>query len=190
MGSFQNDVGENIIINEQEKSSLELIVEQIMDVAFEEAKKDFPELEADLIIFETTNTDSIFCGQNSITSISACAVGNAAEVFVRINQLFGYLNEFDAALYAVPHEVGHVIQGSLGLLDDYVENQAFRELQSDCIAGHYFKTLDPTDRQIERQIILMSNIGDLGTHGSAEDRVKFWNIGLEQGVDKCIEMKP
>ena len=137
-----------------------------------------------LIVFDGASTDAKLCGAGSITAISACG----DEIFIRPAQLSRYTDPRAAAVYATAHEIGHTIQFQGGHLADYRTNGPFRELQSDCITGALVANEGATDAEIVRGVELLSSIGDLATHGSADERVTFARYGADNGVQACLSL--
>lgn len=108
----------------------------------------------------------------------------------------GYQQIGDAWVYVIiAHEWGHAIQARLGR--GWVSRDA--ELQADCLAGATLQgltrdpgglTIEPGDnREIENALVLVadkyawSNSHD---HGSAEQRVNAYNMGVGGGVAACF----
>ncbi len=130
--------------------------------------------------------------------------------FEELSRRFGAPGDF-AQGYVIAHEVGHHVQNLLGVMDQFGQQQramdaASRnamsvrlELQADCFAGiwgHYVQgqqKLDPGD--IEEGLKAASAVGDdqiqkrtrgyvvpeSFTHGSAEQRVRWFRTGFESG---------
>jgi uncharacterized protein len=112
-----------------------------------------------------------------------------------------------AEAYVVAHEIGHHVQNLLGITDQVERSGSNRasvrlELQADCLAGVWAsrnrKILDPGD--IDEALNAASMIGDdrlqmqtrgyvvpeSFTHGTSEQRSKWFNAGFEQGsVSAC-----
>jgi predicted metalloprotease len=119
-----------------------------------------------------------------------------------------------AAAYVVAHEVGHHVQNLLGIMDRVMQERqrvsksesnalsVRTELQADCFAGvwahHAKQSLEPGD--IEEAINAATAIGDdklqeqsqgrvvpdSFTHGSSEQRVRWFKTGFESGqVRSC-----
>jgi predicted metalloprotease len=121
-----------------------------------------------------------------------------------------------AQAYVVAHEVGHHVQNLMGIMEQFDQQQqrsdgrtrnalSMRlELQADCFAGIWGASaqkrnlLDPGD--IEAGLRAAAAVGDdqiqrhtqgmvvpeSFTHGSSEQRVKWFRTGLETGdVRKC-----
>lgn len=122
--------------------------------------------------------------------------------FEELDARFGAPGDF-AQAYVVAHEVGHHVQAVLGLFPDTRDNatQVRVELQADCFAGiwaHQARAeagfLETGD--IEEGLAAASAIGDdrlqreaqgyvvpeTFTHGSSEQRVRWFRRGLEAGT--------
>lgn len=138
------------------------------------------------IVFDQPHTDSVGCGEQSISGISMCG----REAFMKPAQLYTYPDPETAVDYSVCHEEAHNIQQQKGLLLDYAEHFAFRELQGDCVCGALDATFDPTRKEIEEFENLMTAIGDLATHGTAGQRVEFYRVGLYGGLEECLAKTP
>ena len=127
---------------------------------------------------------------------------------------FGAPGDF-AQAYVIAHEVGHHIQNQLGIMEE-VQNAQQRadsqaeanqlsvmlELQADCLAGiwgyHAERSRDVLESgDVEEGLNAASSIGDdrltqgrvspdSFTHGTSEQRVKWFRAGLESGdIDSC-----
>ena len=114
-----------------------------------------------------------------------------------------------AQAYVIAHEVGHHIQNKLGIMEDVQSNGSRQdsinlELQADCFAGLWAHSI--RDRgvfeqgEIQEAIDAAAAVGDdriqkkttgrinpeTWTHGSSEERVRWFNIGFETGqVSAC-----
>jgi uncharacterized protein len=135
--------------------------------------------------------------------------------FRQIRATAGDDGEF-ARAYAISHEVGHHIQHKLGLLDKVRQRQQVVskeesnalqvrvELQADCLAGvwgHFTAKRNLIDRNdLKRAMETAAQIGDdylqkqsrgyvmpeTFTHGSSEQRVEWFTIGLKSGdINTC-----
>ena len=127
---------------------------------------------------------------------------------------FGAPGDF-AQAYVIAHEVGHHVQNQLGIMEE-VQNAQQRadsqaeanqlsvmlELQADCLAGiwgyHAERSRDVLESgDVEEGLNAASSIGDdrltqgrvspdSFTHGTSEQRVKWFRAGLESGdIDSC-----
>ncbi len=121
-----------------------------------------------------------------------------------------------AQAYVIAHEVGHHVQKQLGIMDKVQSEQSNnpsqanelsikQELQADCFAGlwaHSIKDLGvfESDEEITEALDAAAAVGDdriqsstqgrvtpeNWTHGSSEDRVKWFNTGYQTGsVSSC-----
>lgn len=128
--------------------------------------------------------------------------------FGELDRRFGAPGDF-AQAYVIAHEVGHHVQNLIGVFDQVRQRRASRadanalsvqqELQADCFAGvwgHYAAkrgVLHPGD--VEEGLNAAAAIGDdriqrktqgqvspeSWTHGSSEQRVRWFRTGLESG---------
>jgi len=135
--------------------------------------------------------------------------------FDRLAQNFGVSGDF-AAAYVIAHEVGHHVQNLLGIMDQVAQRRARSdpatanalsvrlELQADCFAGvwgHYANRRGLLDFGDPKEAIgAASAIGDDNlqrrsqgyvvpdafTHGSSEQRVRWFRTGFESGdPERC-----
>ncbi len=135
--------------------------------------------------------------------------------FVRLKKWFNAPGDF-AQAYVIAHEVGHHVQNLLGVLsrvtrlekDNPANAKSYSvrlELQADCLAGvwiavtdNMYQRLEPGD--IEEGLNAASQLGndtiqkrtkgyvvaDSFTHGSAEQRVRWFKTGYQAGtVQAC-----
>jgi predicted metalloprotease len=132
--------------------------------------------------------------------------------FQQLSQRFGAPGDF-AAAYVIAHEVGHHVQNLLGTMDKYEAAGIQRgdprarnamsvrlELQADCYAGVWGfyaakrNLLDPGD--VEEGLRAASAVGDDNitkgrvspdafTHGSAEQRKRWFSTGFKEGSIKA-----
>jgi len=134
--------------------------------------------------------------------------------FEELARRFGAPGEF-ARAYVIAHEIGHHVQNQIGITEkvaqkrgrDAARNNALSvlvELQADCFAGvwgHFAKTrnlLEPGD--VESGLAAAAAIGDdrlqrqargsvspeSFTHGSSEQRVRWFRTGLDSGeIRQC-----
>jgi predicted metalloprotease len=130
--------------------------------------------------------------------------------FQELSQRFGAPGDF-ARAYVIAHEVGHHVQKLLGILDTVQAQQARaddstrkalsvrQELQADCLAGvwgHYTAKRGLIDQaDIASGLNAAAQIGDdrmqrrmqgtvvpeAFTHGSSEQRVRWFQRGLQSG---------
>ena len=135
--------------------------------------------------------------------------------FQELSQRFGAPGDF-ARAYVIAHEVGHHVQNQLGLMDEVqrrvagaperVRNQLSvrQELQADCLAGVWGHSAAKRglidQRDVEQGIAAAMAVGDdrlqrraqgyvvpeAFTHGSSEQRARWFRIGLESGdIRQC-----
>jgi len=135
--------------------------------------------------------------------------------FRELSQRFGAPGDF-ARAYVIAHEVGHHVQNQLGLMRQVQERSANagertrnalsvrQELQADCFAGvwgHSAQARGALDtRDIEQGLAAAASVGDdrlqqqargyavpeSFTHGSSEQRVRWFRIGLASGdLHRC-----
>jgi predicted metalloprotease len=87
------------------------------------------------------------------------------------------------------HEWGHHVQFHLDPLAGFGVSSVSVEQQADCLAGAYLADalardwIDETDLDIAWQLVLDS--GDSVTHGTASDRLKAIERGLDDGPPGC-----
>lgn len=121
-----------------------------------------------------------------------------------LTQRFGAKGGDLAEAYVIAHEVGHHAQNQLGILqkaqDGTQENAIALELQADCFAGAWAKSIDEsgllTPNEIKEAMDAAAAVGDdriqqkvegrvnpeAWTHGSSEDRVYWFNQGFLSGT--------
>ncbi|HET9761996.1 MAG TPA: neutral zinc metallopeptidase [Casimicrobiaceae bacterium] len=135
--------------------------------------------------------------------------------FRDLSQRFGAPGDF-ARAYVIAHEIGHHVQNQLGLMQKVQERSANasertrnalsvrQELQADCFAGvwgHSAQQRGALDtRDIEQGLAAASSVGDdrlqqqsrgyavpeSFTHGSSEQRVRWFRVGLSTGdLNRC-----
>jgi predicted metalloprotease len=135
--------------------------------------------------------------------------------FQELTQRFGAPGDF-ARAYVIAHEIGHHVQNQLGLMDDLQRKTAgaserFRnevsvrqELQADCLAGVWGNSAAKRGlidtRDVEQGIAAAMAVGDdrlqqrsrgyvvpeQFTHGSSEQRAKWFKVGLSTGdIRQC-----
>ena len=140
--------------------------------------------------------------------------------FQELSQRFGAPGDF-ARAYVIAHEVGHHVQNQLGLMDDVqrktaraseqVRNEVSvrQELQADCLAGVWGNSAAKRNlidaRDVESGIAAAMAVGDdrlqqrsqgyvvpeAFTHGSSEQRAKWFKIGLVSGdIRQCNTFAP
>ncbi len=132
-----------------------------------------------------------------------------------LDRRFGAAGDF-AQAYVIAHEVGHHVQNTLGIAERVREAQQRRpssanalsvrmELQADCLAGAWAHDLsgrgrlDPGD--VEEGLRAAAAVGDdriqraatgrvqpeRFTHGSAEQRARWFRTGFEAGDAKACD---
>jgi hypothetical protein len=130
-----------------------------------------------------------------------------------LRENFGAPGDF-AQAYVIAHEVGHHVQNQLGIMEDVQNEQqqasqveanrlsVMLELQADCLAGvwgyHAERSRDVLESgDVEEGLNAASSIGDdrltqgraspdSFTHGTSEQRVAWFNTGLQSGdVNDC-----
>lgn len=130
--------------------------------------------------------------------------------FEELERRFGAEGGDVAEAYVIAHEVGHHVQNELGIMAEVQSSQQYNrdsanelsiklELQADCFAGvwaHSVAELGVFEQgEIEEAIDAAEAVGDdriqenttgeinpeTWTHGSSEQRVEWFNRGLESG---------
>jgi predicted metalloprotease len=130
-----------------------------------------------------------------------------------LRENYGAPGDF-AQAYVIAHEVGHHVQNQLGIMEEVQNEQqqvseveanrlsVMLELQADCLAGvwgyHAERARDVLESgDVEEGLNAASSIGDdrltqgrvspdSFTHGTSEQRVSWFNTGLESGdVNDC-----
>jgi endonuclease YncB( thermonuclease family) len=103
-----------------------------------------------------------------------------------------------AWVYVIAHEWGHHVQGQLGLLSSLDYNIEI-ELQADCLAGTFAGNAEgediPTEEDLSAAFFLASLGGDpagtefddLRAHGTSEQRTDAFALGLDGGLDACMD---
>jgi predicted metalloprotease len=130
--------------------------------------------------------------------------------FDELSRRFGAPGDF-AQAYVIAHEFGHHVQDVLGTMDQVQgggnsNEQSIRlELQADCLAGMWGNWVmthpdqsdveSITDEDVREGLTAAAAVGDdriqeqatgtidkeSWTHGSSEQRMKWFNIGFKQG---------
>jgi uncharacterized protein len=135
--------------------------------------------------------------------------------FDELSRRFGAPGDF-AQAYVIAHEFGHHVQDVLGTMDQVKgsgnsNEQSIRlELQADCLAGMWANWVmahpdqanveSITDQDVREGLTAAAAVGDdriqeqatgtidreSWTHGSSEQRMKWFNVGFKQGsLDAC-----
>lgn len=135
--------------------------------------------------------------------------------FQELSQRFGAPGDF-ARAYVIAHEIGHHVQNQLGLMDEVRRKTASaservrselsvrQELQADCFAGVWGNSAAKRNlidaRDVDSGIAAAMAVGDdrlqqrsrgyvvpeAFTHGSSEQRARWFKIGLESGdIRQC-----
>jgi predicted metalloprotease len=135
--------------------------------------------------------------------------------FDELSRRFGAPGDF-AQAYVIAHEFGHHVQDVLGTMDQVQgsgnsNEQSIRlELQADCLAGMWANWVmghpdqanveSITDQDVREGLTAAAAVGDdriqeqatgtidreSWTHGSSEQRMKWFNVGFKQGsLDAC-----
>ena len=135
--------------------------------------------------------------------------------FQELSQRFGAPGDV-ARAYVIAHEIGHHVQNQLGLMDEVqrktagaserVRNEMSvrQELQADCLAGVWGNSAAKRNlidaRDVESGIAAAMAVGDdrlqqrsrgyivpeAFTHGSSEQRARWFKIGLNSGdIRQC-----
>lgn len=135
--------------------------------------------------------------------------------FQDLSQRFGAPGDF-ARAYVIAHEIGHHVQNQLGLMNEVqrktagaserVRNEMSvrQELQADCLAGVWGNSAAKRNlidaRDVDSGIAAAMAVGDdrlqqrsrgyvvpeAFTHGSSEQRAKWFKIGLSSGdIRQC-----
>lgn len=135
--------------------------------------------------------------------------------FDELQRRFGGSSGDVAQAYVIAHEAGHHVQNQLGTMDQAVQAQqsdpeqanvysTALELQADCYAGIWMNSISAEGilepGEIKQAIDAASAVGDdhiqktqtgttnpeTWTHGSSEQRVKWFNTGYSTGkVSSC-----
>ncbi len=112
-----------------------------------------------------------------------------------------------AEAYVISHEVGHHVQNQLGIMEEAQQDQGSAiklELQADCFAGLWASSIKNLGvfepGEINEALDAAAAVGDdriqksiegsvhpeTWTHGSSEDRVKWFSTGFDSGsVASC-----
>ncbi len=124
--------------------------------------------------------------------------------FAELQQRFQAKGGDVAEAYVIAHEVGHHVQGELGVLEqarqqNTQESSIAIELQADCYAGSWANSISHLGvfeaNEINEAIDAAAAVGDdriqqsvngqvspeTWTHGSSEDRVQAFTTGFESG---------
>lgn len=124
--------------------------------------------------------------------------------FVQLQQQFGAQGGDVAEAYVIAHEVGHHVQHQLGTLEQVQQNNTQNnaislELQADCYAGVWAYSIRDLGvfgpNEITEAMDAAAAVGDdriqqsvtgqvspeSWTHGSSEDRVRWFTTGYESG---------
>ena len=169
---------------------------------------------ATLVLFKTA-TQSPCGGASEATGPFYCPADKKVYLdtafFTTLQDQLGAGGDF-AAAYVVAHEVGHHVQGELGILGqaNQIRSQVSQaesneisvriELQADCLSGIWAReaarTLGTVERgDLEEAMNAAAQIGDdtlqrnagrrpmpdSFTHGSSEQRMRWFQIGLQSG---------
>jgi predicted metalloprotease len=159
-----------------------------------------------LVLFRTA-TDSACGGATSEIGPHYCSEDTTIYLdetfFDELTNRFGAQGGDVAQAYVISHEVGHHVQHLLGNLDKAMQDNASSvkiELQADCYAGIWANSikdkgiLEPGE--IREAMDAASSVGDdriqksvqgyanpeTFTHGTSEERVKWFTRGYTQGT--------
>jgi predicted metalloprotease len=103
-----------------------------------------------------------------------------------------------APVTIIAHEWGHLVQADLGILDSSRYTIDI-ELQADCFAGAYAKHAGEEglleEGDLDEGVNNLYKAGDesdlpwfaAGAHGQPDQRVGAFQLGLDNGADKCLQ---
>lgn len=163
-----------------------------------------------LVLFRTL-TESACGGASSEVGPHYCPYDQTIYLdetfFDELNKRFGGNSGDVAQAYVIAHEAGHHVQNQLGTMDkvgNSNEDSVKLELQADCFAGIWANSLKDKSifepGEIQEAVDEAAAVGDdriqqkvegqinpeTWTHGSSEQRVKWFNTGYNTGsISKC-----
>jgi predicted metalloprotease len=165
-----------------------------------------------LVLFRE-GTNSACGGADSATGPHYCPVDQTIYLdetfFEELQTRFGGNGGDVAQAYVIAHEVAHHVQYELGIIDGSArdnDTSIKTELQADCFAGLWAHSIKDRGvfepNEIQEALSAAAAVGDdriqesttgrinpeLWTHGSSEDRMRWFTAGYEQGIVSACNM--
>lgn len=197
-------------VDDESSSSGDMSLDEIFDLAiedintfweeeFEEADYDYDEPDVYIVDSGDVETDCGPIGES--TGPAYCGSDNTIYIDIAfMEDSYDRIGDF-APVIILAHEWGHSVEEQLGYFNgDYYTITT--ELMADCFAGAYtnylmneseIAVLDEGDIE-EAMTSLFENGDDLpwfdeDAHGTGEERVNAFNVGMEFGTDQCFEIE-